>query len=219
MNYHIALCGAGGTGKGTLMKELMKHLGKDGSILPIPSPVQPLSKLMDPDSKNYKDFRREEKKLMQYAVVAGQMHAESTLASSGFGFIAERSVIDFLSYFFNNSARFSHEEISAYSSFIYSYLGLKPYDLIVRVPIEFEPKDKKESSWKERDMDAMVDTEKTLDTIFEQSRLDVSKIKDGMYGWVSLEEYTGIPNIKVHGTPQERAQQVMQKLKEMETAQ
>lgn len=213
MNYHIALCGAGGTGKGTLMKELMKHLGKDGSILPIPSSVQPLSKLMDPDSKNYRDFAREEKKLMQYAVVAGEMNAERVLANSGFGFIAERSVIDFLPYFFNNQARFSHKEANAYSSFVFSYLALKPYDLIVRLPIEFEPKDKQESSWKERDMDAMTDTEETLDTIFEHSKWD-SKA----YGWVSLEERTGIPVIKVHGTPEERAQQILNKLKEMEAA-
>lgn len=194
MNYKIALCGAGGTGKGTLMKTFFE-MYKPENILPIPSPVKPISNLLDPYAMDFKDFTRENKVLMQYCTLASEMNAERIIDNSGFGFVAERSVIDFLPYF--AKLGFKGERMRAYAGFVARYLRKNPYDLIVRTKIEFEPDDTKEHSWKERDAEDRQETEQYLDQWFEEHKL-------------------GIPVISVTGTPRERAVQVIKAIQELE---
>lgn len=196
MNYKIALCGAGGTGKGTLMKTFFE-MYKPENILPIPSPVKPISNLLDPYAMDFKDFTRENKVLMQYCTLASEMNAERIIDNSGFGFVAERSVIDFLPYF--AKLGFKGERMRAYAGFVARYLRKNPYDLIVRTKIEFEPDDTKEHSWKERDAEDRKETEHYLNKWFYEHKMD-------------------IPVVVVSGTPEERAQQIMQKLEELKKA-
>lgn len=196
MNYKIALCGAGGTGKGTLMKTFFE-MYKPENILPIPSPVKPISNLLDPYAMDFKDFTRENKVLMQYCTLASEMNAERIIDNSGFGFVAERSVIDFLPYF--AKLGFKGERMRAYAGFVARYLRKNPYDLIVRTKIEFEPDDTKEHSWKERDAEDRKETEHYLNKWFYEHKMD-------------------IPVVVVSGAPEERAQQIMQKLEELKKA-
>lgn len=194
MNYKIALCGAGGTGKGTLMKTFFE-MYKPENILPIPSPVKPISNLLDPYAMDFKDFTRENKVLMQYCTLASEMNAERIIDNSGFGFVAERSVIDFLPYF--AKLGFKGERMRAYAGFVARYLRKNPYDLIVRLHIEFEPNDKKKSSWKERDPEDRKDTEQYLNQWFKDHKI-------------------GIPVINVTGTSEERAVQVIKAIQKLE---
>ena len=91
------------------------------------------------------------------------------------------------------------ETMRAYEQFVLRYLEEQPYDLIVRLHIEFEPDDTKEHSWKERDAEDRKETEHYLNKWFYEHKMD-------------------IPVVVVSGAPEERAQQIMQKLEELKKA-
>ena len=57
----IGLCGAGGTGKGTVVRSLVSKM----RITPIYSSVEYLGRLIKPDSKSFSDFSDEERALFQ----------------------------------------------------------------------------------------------------------------------------------------------------------
>ena len=186
----IALCGAGGTGKGTIITELCKN--KDWSFLPLRSPIEKIGRRIAPDAANYANMSQEEKQRMQYCIVSAQMALEDHARTLGDNFIAERSVVDYLPYMMKFCTM---EEYGDYSSMITKYLEQNPYDILVYVPIEFEPtsEDLASNSWKERETLARKRTSILLDEIIE----DFQKM---------------IPSMKVIravGTPAERAKLIM----------
>lgn len=193
----IALCGAGGTGKGTLMKELSKY-GYKG----IPSPMQLTGYLIAPNSKNYRDMQMSQRAVMQYSAVIAQINVEKVvrkLIKDG-KIIVERSVLDFLPYmrdlsrnmqYYDASWLYSYEN---YKAMIYAYLQKdKPYEAIAYLPIEFDPQDKEESSWKERNMTDRCQTQEKLKGILED-----------------VEKRFEIPVIALTGTVEERAEKLLQ---------
>lgn len=193
----IALCGAGGTGKGTLMKELSKY-GYKG----IPSPMQLTGHLIAPDSKDYRDMQMSQRAVMQYSSVIAEINAETVAKTMlpGEKLIVERSVLDFLPYmkdllrsmqYYDASWLYNYEH---YKAMVYSYLQKEsPYKMIAYLPIEFEPQDKETSSWKERDGADRQKTQQKLEEILK----DVSSRFE-------------IPVITLTGTVKERAEKLLQ---------
>ena len=153
--YKIALTGAGGVGKGTLVEAFRKL---HPEFISISSPMHPVASIISPQAKNYEDYDIDAKNVLQYSCLCAEMNAERVAAENGFSFIAERSVIDFLSYY---KQVFSKERTKEYRANIYRFLETNPYDFLAYVPITFSPtsEDLKENAWKERDADSRLKTD------------------------------------------------------------
>ena len=195
--FHIALCGAGGTGKGTLLKAF-SELYKPSNYVQLSSPLKPIGTLFIPESSSYVDMETENKKIFQYSALAAQMNAERTARDNNLSFLSERSVIDFIPYYYDALAL--DDYYRRYSEIIYEYLFKNPYDIIVYLPIEFEPHDKKAGQWKERNETKRKDTAKELEYELEQVH----------------ERVPSICIVKAHGTPEERAKLIFDTLQEID---
>lgn len=191
---HIALCGAGGTGKGTIAAKL-----EEEKYLFLKSPVEYFTKLMFPEAKNYQDIPFLNKIQEQYAVVTAEMMQEQMRRDNDY--VAERSVFDFLPYTYQAIQREYKTDTtrielsySKYRNYVYRYLEReKPYDIIFFFPIEFDPEDKAINSWKERDAMARIKTQRFLEA-------ELKKVSDD------------IPVFVIHGTVEERLLQIKQAL-------
>lgn len=164
---NIALCGAGGTGKGTFAEFFCTI--HDGFEF-LRSPVEEITNLMLPEARNYQDMTFPDKIKMQYATLTSEMSNELVMLSFGYQFVAERSVFDFLPYMYQalhkkygTDTMRIEIEYGKYERYVYHYLKEKePYDALMFFPIEFEPKDKEVNFWKERDESARKETETFL---------------------------------------------------------
>lgn len=185
----VALCGAGGTGKGTIITELCEN--KEWLFTPLRSPIEQIGRRLVPAAAGYDNMSQEEKKRMQYCIVSAQMALEDHARTLQENFIAERSVIDYLPYMMKFCTM---DEYCGYSSFITEYLRQNPYDVLVYVPIEFEPssKDLKLNSWKERNAAARQRTATFLEDIIDDLQDQIPSMKI----------------IRAVGTPAERAKLV-----------
>lgn len=186
----IALCGAGGVGKGTLARRLAAGL----KLNFLPSTIEDIGRRMYPKTGNYTEIA--DRRSFQYAILMAQIEGEQlfgTLDSEGF--IAERSVLDYLPY----AGRVFGEGSEGYRDYeriVREHLATGPYDLLVFVPLEFKPTaaDLKQNSWKERDPQSQKDTDAFLDEF-------IASLPDSL------------PTVKVTGTVEERMQQVLGALK------
>lgn len=163
----IAFCGAGGTGKGTLLKYLQCRLGnKNYEILP--SPVSLMGRKIAPESKDYADMSKARKVLMQYSALLSEINAEFVAIQNYQNFIAERSLIDFLPYMQDFLSTCKEKtwpyDYAFYEHIVKDQLINMPYDILFYVPIEFLPskEDLKENSWKERDEKKRKATDKEI---------------------------------------------------------
>ena len=195
----IGLCGAGGTGKGTLMKALQEHGGYPFFVLP--SPVEETGKRIAPDSKSYSDMLNSQKVILQYSALIAQMHSERVATMNGQHSISERSVLDFLPYMqeFLESCPAKDTtwlyEYGFYERMVKQYLSNGIYDVLIYVPIEFEPsaQDLKTNSWKEREGKRRRQTDRKIQELLK---------------WV--EENTQIKIVRVCGSVSERLKQVQE---------
>ena len=153
--YKIALTGAGGVGKGTLVEAFRKL---HPEFVSISSPMHPIASIISPQAKNYEDYDIDAKNILQYSCLCAEMNAERVALENGFSFIAERSVIDFLAYY---RQIFRKKRVKEYRANIYRFLESSPYNLLAYVPITFSPtsEDLKENAWKERDADSRLKTD------------------------------------------------------------
>ena len=190
----IGFTGAGGTGKGTLMRRIHEQ---EPWIKIISSPMQFIGKNIDEESSNYKNMLYYDRIKMQYASVFSQMNAERIMKENDMSFMSERSVLDFIPYMYELCQSYKEEEeYKRYENIIINYLKNKPYDMLVYLPIEFEPKDIETSSWKERNSS----DRKRTDLIINE--------------WLAkLKKNTNI--IKVKGSIEERVISVSDKVKEI----
>lgn len=195
--FHIALCGAGGTGKGTLLKAF-SELYKPSNYVQLSSPLKPIGTLFIPESSSYADMETENKKIFQYSALAAQMNAERTARDNNLSFLSERSVIDFIPYYYD--ALVQDDYYLRYSKIIYKYLAENPYDILVYLPIEFDPHDEKAGQWKERDTEKRMNTDEGLRNELEKIRI---KLPD-------------IHILEVRGTPETRAKIIYETLKEID---
>lgn len=171
----IGLCGAGGTGKGTLAKAFHE---KHPEVMIIPSTVQHVGQMLAPDSKNYKEIPAAFKPLFQDAILAVQGETERTMASNNLSYISERSLVDFVPYMdrvltdiFGRVDKSSHDE---YVSRMKKYLEETPYTHIFFIPSnDFIPDDKKDASWKERDPLERVRTNDSLQSLLQDIGLSM----------------------------------------------
>lgn len=182
-NCKIALTGAGGVGKGTLIKEFRK-LRPD--FVAITSPMRPVAAIISTEASNYEDYDEQGKRLLQYSCLCAEMNAERVLSENGSSFVAERSVIDFLPYYEQ-----AFDDSRTYADCIHRYLEENPYDILAYIPEEFAPTeaDLKENTWKERNSRKRAMTNARLKEILESVRKD----------------FPSISVITVTGTPTERA--------------
>lgn len=93
---YLALCGAGGTGKGTLSK----IIAEEYKIHFLPSRIQDIGMLYFPKTKNYKEIAQSitDKIAFQYAIVTAQVEKELLLRENGFSYVTERTLIDYYAY-------------------------------------------------------------------------------------------------------------------------
>lgn len=201
----VGLTGAGGTGKGTLLNGFMANYGAFRGFAPVRSPVQFVKGFVSPYSVAYDAIVKEDKMLLQYGGLFGEMNAERVLDDCRASCIAERSVLDFLPYFKQafppNESIGQVYTVEFYEKLIQTFLREMPYDLLVYVPIEFEPtqEDRQKNYWKERDPEKR---KKTDDCILDQ------------LAWVR--DNTDITIISVSGTQDERVRQLVDVVESMQ---
>lgn len=191
----IALCGAGGSGKGTLAREISKNFG----FQLLPSPIQDVGKLLYPDKENYKNIQMEssteERNLYQHCIVMPQIINELNAARhTALGYVSERSVFDYLAYFYR-FGRVNDEQsdklFDQYEELVLRAYNQNPYDLIFFLGAkDFEPQDAEAGKWKERDPQ---DREQTSDWLYyyltKSGNVDKSQV------------------FHIHGTVEERTEQ------------
>ena len=155
----IGLCGAGGTGKGTLATALSQEL----KIPMISSSVEWVGKTLNPSSDNYSKITDEARVVFQVTSVMVQAQSERLYES----FVTERTILDYLAYAY----QFMPGYYQDYDDLVMRLLTQNPYDVVFYLPIEFEPKD--ESSWKERS-DTRKETDRFLYNLLFETNLSVT---------------------------------------------
>lgn len=172
----IGLCGAGGTGKGTLAKAFHE---KHPEVMIIPSTVQHVGQMIAPESESYKEIPAAFKPMFQDAILAVQGEAERTMASNGLSYISERSLADFVPYMDRVlEGIFGHVDETAHDSYVArmkAYLKETPYTHIFFIPSDdFIPEDKDDAAWKERDPLERVKTNESLKSILQDIGLSMN---------------------------------------------
>lgn len=198
----IALCGAGGTGKGTLVKEFSKQVNEALCSMDIIfSQNEYIAKIMFPGLKKFSEVEEQDKKAYQYAILSAQIAQEkifSSMHDDFTRFISERSVIDYIPYAIKNDTK--KEWYLNYQKLIFEYLKTKPYDHLVYVPLEFSCGKKPGEEFKERDIESQKDTDARIrDTIMSNNLRNICN-------------ETGMEIFSVSGTPYERAGQIIRKI-------
>ena len=189
----IGFTGAGGTGKETLMVALSKKLKH---YVMIASPVEYMGKKIAPYAHSYKEMSYDHRLSLQYRALHMVMNGEETFMKSEVSSMSERSVIDFLPYMASFAAG---KEFEAYEQEIWLYLQRNPYDLLIYLPVEFEPsaEDVKRNAWKERSSKGRRDTDLFIRNYLERVRREL-----------------GMKILKVTGTVDDRVNQVMECMRE-----
>lgn len=150
----IALAGAGGTGKGTLGQMLACHYG----LTFLPSFIKETGVSMGMIN-SYNDVKDESQHIaFQNTIMHGNIFQQRALELAGLGFVAERTTFDYIPYFLERGL-----EDQKYLDMARSW-GKEAYDLIIYVPIEFEPSshDLSVNSWKERDSSKQSRTDRII---------------------------------------------------------
>lgn len=188
----IAFCGAGGTGKGTLSIELANAFtqASECNHTLLLSHNKYITQLMFPEASNYKDMSPYEYVIKQFAITVAQMDQELMAGN----FISERSVIDYLAYLDEEwlstlqNYMIDTAIIAKYQKMIYSYLESHPYDYVFYMKPDFDPDDKEDNKWKERDRDSQFKTDKKLRALLESDKLS----------YLNVVELTGIPSERLY---------------------
>lgn len=189
---HIALCGAGGTGKGTLAKALSAE--KNWPM--ISSANELIGKKLFSKAENYKEIPNQSKESFQYAILAAQMVQEEIAKKNDF--ISERSVVDYIPYALKAGA--DSPWTKNYVESIVNHLKDGAYDYLIYVPVEFKPKDQDKSKWKERDSKSQSETAKAIESLLPLVQVAAPSMHI----------------IRVKGSVEERKQQVLNKIKQFE---
>ena len=189
----IGLCGAGGTGKGTLAKAFNE---RHPEVKIIPSTVQHVGQIIAPASENYKEIPSAFKPYFQDAILAVQAETERTMTANGLDFISERSLADFVPYMDRVLkeiyGRVNKKDHQNYVNRMMTYLKETPYTHIFFLPSDdFEPEDTEDSSWKERDPLERIRTNDSLREIL-----------------AGIGEDLGIPVRILKGTVEERLEKM-----------
>lgn len=156
----IALTGAGGVGKGTLVKAFCKL---HPEFFALSSPVKPVASLLPSFGGSYADYEWHDKEVLQYSALCAEINAERTMHENGLPFIAERSVFDFLPYYAEACADVG--SVRKYESIVVKHAKDLPYDILAYIPVEFEPCDRMENAWKERDPEKRRKTDEYIQSM------------------------------------------------------
>lgn len=179
---NIALCGAGGTGKGTLAQGLVTAYNNvyGTHISIINSPVQDVAKMMYPYSENFSDITEENRFMFQYYSILPQMFMERSFWYNDLDYICERSVFDYLAYFnVGVESDIIKEGYSSYKRKVKGHYEEYPYDYVCFLGLDFIPADKEENKWKERDHKSREERDKILrKIIFEDNMAYKSTVID-----------------------------------------
>lgn len=160
----IALCGAGGVGKGTLGSYLAHELG----YYFLPSAIKDIGQRICPQAREFNEIPLREKYAYQYSILTAQMEKEFLLKDLNINFVSERSAIDYLPYFIKAFGE-DTAAVDQYKEMIISHVRKMAYDYLIYLPVEFRPtkEDITINAWKERDAQSQAHTDSV---IFEQFR-------------------------------------------------
>lgn len=176
---NIALCGAGGTGKGTLAENLVTvYDNLYGSYIPvIKSPAQDIAKTLYPESENFSDITNDKRLMFQYCGLFSQISMEKNLFYNDMDYICERSIFDYLAYF--NIGLDNKLEYERYKSIIEYHYEEYPYDYLCFLGLDFIPADKEKNKWKERNQQSREERDKILrEIIFDNNMAYKSTVID-----------------------------------------
>lgn len=190
----IALCGAGGTGKGSLIRAF-RNSREFPDYIQINSPNERIAKTMFPYLEKYSALDSGDKKAYQYAILSALMTLEWNFDEDNT--IQERSVFDYIPYAIANDpdSRWSED----YTQMIVKYVKKHhPYNLLVYVPVEFDPSND-DAPFKERDYNKCKKTDCIL-------RFALAACKPMLRA-------EGIKMITVSGTVEERLAQLTEAVK------
>lgn len=190
----IALCGAGGTGKGTLAKRFAREVSNKCALNLLESQNEHIAKIMFPGLSKYNQVMNKDKKAYQYAILSAQISQEKEDIS----FISERSVLDYIPYAYNNDS--NHDWCLDYEKMIYMYLNEHPYDYLVYVPLEFSCGEHSGNEFKERDFKSQQKTDEAIKDI----------INSDAIRRISLN--TRMQIMTVSGSPQRRVEQMISRI-------
>lgn len=183
----IGLCGAGGTGKGTLAKEIEKIFPE---IKMIPSSVQRIGRMLYPNSKSYKDINFNERVVFQNSALIAQAENEKILSENGISYISERSLIDFLPYMYRASMLYGRmPTYFKYVDTIQKYLVSNPYDILFYIPyddFELSEDNIRNNSWKERNQEDRKKTDTYIREYLDPSSEEYSFIPENIKNIVSI---------------------------------
>jgi hypothetical protein len=170
----VALCGAGGVGKGTLGNQLAHELG----YYFLPSKIQNIGQRIYPQADGFKGIPAREKFAYQHSILTAQIEKELLLRDVGINFVSERSVLDYLPYFMK---AFSDdlEAVKHYKKMIMDHVYKMSYTYLIYLPVEFRPtkEDLAINNWKERDPDSQNHTDAVIfDLVKETEKQKLSTI-------------------------------------------
>lgn len=177
---NIALCGAGGTGKGTLAENLIVTYSNkyNEHISLVKSPAQDIAKTLYPNSENFSDIVKDKRLMFQYCGLFSQISMEKNLFYNDMNYICERSIFDYLAYF--NVGLDNEIEYKKYKSIVKNHYEEYPYEFICFLSYkDFIPADKEKNKWKERDQKSREERDKILRKIlFEDNMAYKSTVID-----------------------------------------
>ena len=147
----IALTGAGGTGKGTLGKALAETL----QVPFLPSGIKETGSFFF-GMESYKDISKEKEEVFQYTILANQIGQERAAGLISCSYVAERSTLDYILYYVQRGLTDKNYIDKAIE-------WATNYDLILYTPADdFVPADKGTNSWRQRDLDERIETDRIL---------------------------------------------------------
>ncbi|HCT63671.1 MAG TPA: hypothetical protein DIC60_00050 [Lachnospiraceae bacterium] len=131
--FKIAICGACGTGKTTLSNVLAEKL----NMPVLTNKGRDIAKLIGISNFN-EPIEPTKHVLCHYATLNERISGELDCKD---GFIADRSVLDMLTFWELDTKKYYPQLNENYSGMIKSHLTNNPYDLLLYLPIEFDGKD------------------------------------------------------------------------------
>jgi len=191
----IGLSGAGGTGKGTIARQIQEIYPEFEMI---ESPVEHIGKLIMPQSQSFRDIDNRTRRDFQYSCVTAQIQNEWFLKNRGISYISERSLFDYLAYYLRDSGEIMGYRV--YEKYVLRAHESNPYDIIFYCCNDFKPHGSSSSegdSWKERDEQSRKRRDDFLRRKFFEEKIFNGRI------------------IELSGTPEERLKTVSAVLSEI----
>lgn len=168
----IALAGAGGTGKGTIGRQLAAEL----KLPYLPSHIKDTGEAMGL-LNSFWDEGSTGALAFQWAILIGQIYQERALILTGQGYVAERTTLDYLAYFIKKDL--DRQAPKAWVLYRAAAVGwaAETYDTVFHCKPDFTPCDG--DTWRERDPKSRQETDYFIRNYFQYLKCPVITLDGG----------------------------------------